>query len=154
MGYKTEARSIPVAAVVGIGGRERNRDAGRRAKSHGDEHKKDKQILHHLLRGPASQRNKGLAGGAFARGADRRAQPANLGRHLQSNRAGAGLFRALRQVRELRGAWLREVPWRAHEASAVSKSDRAMSGPEPRHQPVKAIAASSTTALAFEAHDA
>ena len=49
MGYKTEARSIPLAAVVGICGRERNRDAGRRAKSHGDEHKKDKQILHHLV---------------------------------------------------------------------------------------------------------
>ena len=58
MRYKTEARSIPLAAVVGIGGRERNRDAGRRAKD-GDEHKKDKQILHHLLRSPASQPQKG-----------------------------------------------------------------------------------------------
>ena len=30
---ETEARSIALAAVVGIGGRERNRDAGRRAKA-------------------------------------------------------------------------------------------------------------------------
>ena len=79
MGYKTEARSIPLAAVVGICGRERNRDAGRRAKSHGDEHKKDKQILHHLVPALHHSAIKAPREVRSPAGADRRAQRANLG---------------------------------------------------------------------------
>ena len=41
-----QVRSITLAAVVPVGGRERNGHAGRRSASHRDDDKKDKKILH------------------------------------------------------------------------------------------------------------
>ena len=66
-----------------------------------------------------------------------------------------GLARPLlhRPAREPRTAWLREVPLALACGQRHENVGQDGVRAEPRHQAVKAIAASSTTAPAFDAHD-